>query len=68
MVCIGLKQSQYSGAGNASERIASVACEIGVDLTVPGTHEYRSLHKHLLGTTADRLFSRMELPLLAVKV
>jgi nucleotide-binding universal stress UspA family protein len=55
-------------SGNASERISAIARENGVDLTVLGTHEYGTMHKHLLGTTTDRLLSRMESPLLAVKV
>jgi nucleotide-binding universal stress UspA family protein len=54
--------------GNASERIASAAREIGVDLTVLGTHEYGTMHRHLLGTTTDKFLSKMESPLLAVKV
>jgi hypothetical protein len=35
--------------GNASERIAAVAREIGVDLTVLGTHDYGVMHNFLLG-------------------
>jgi len=54
--------------GNASERIATAAREIGIDLTVLGTHEYGAMHRHLLGTTTDKFLSRMESPLLAVKV
>jgi nucleotide-binding universal stress UspA family protein len=54
--------------GNPSERISAAAREIGVDLTVLGTHEYGTMHRHLLGATTDRLLSRMESPLLAVKV
>jgi nucleotide-binding universal stress UspA family protein len=54
--------------GNASQRIASVAREIGVDLTVLGTHEYGTMHRHLLGTTTDKLLSKMESSFLAVKV
>jgi nucleotide-binding universal stress UspA family protein len=54
--------------GNAGERIATAAREIGVDLTVLGTHEYGTMHRHLLGTTTDKLLSKMESPLLAVKV
>src|SRR6185295_12977134 len=54
--------------GNASERIAAVAHEAGVDLTVLGTHEYGTIHRNLLGTTADKLLSRLESPLLTVKV
>jgi nucleotide-binding universal stress UspA family protein len=55
-------------SGNASERIATAAREIGIDLTVLGTHEYGAMHRHLLGTTTDKFLSRMESPLLAVKV
>jgi len=54
--------------GNASERIAAVAREIGVDLTVLGTHDYGVMHNFLLGAMTDKIFSRMESPLLAVKV
>jgi len=54
--------------GNAGERIAAAAREIGVDLTVLGTHEYGTMHRHLLGTTTDKFLSSMKAPLLAVKV
>jgi|GEM_PF-2429491 len=54
--------------GNASERIAAAVREMGVDLTVLGTHEYGTMHRHLLGTTTDKFLSNMESPLLAVKV
>lgn len=54
--------------GTAGERIATAAREIGVDLTVLGTHEYGTMHRHLLGTTTDKLLSKMESPLLAVRV
>jgi nucleotide-binding universal stress UspA family protein len=55
-------------SGNVSERITTAAREIGVDLTVLGTHEYGAMHRHLLGTTTDKFLSKMESPLLAVKV
>jgi nucleotide-binding universal stress UspA family protein len=54
--------------GEPSERIASVAHEIGADLTILGTHEYGTVHKHLLGTTTDRLLSSLDVPLLTVKL
>src|SRR5207253_5244751 len=37
--------------GSPSDCIADVAAEIGADLTILGTHEYGTVHKHLLGTT-----------------
>jgi nucleotide-binding universal stress UspA family protein len=54
--------------GTASDRIADVANEIGADLTILGTHEYGRVHKHLLGTTTDRLLSKLSAPILAVKI
>ena len=54
--------------GNAGERIASVAREIGVDLTVLGTHEYGAMHRRVLGTTADRVLAKLESPLLALRI
>ena len=52
--------------GIASERIASVAHKFAVDLTVLGTHEYGSMHKHLLETAAGNRIPRLESPLLTV--
>jgi nucleotide-binding universal stress UspA family protein len=54
--------------GPASDRIAQVASEIGADLTILGTHEYRAIHKHLLGTTTDRLLTKIAAPILTVKM
>jgi nucleotide-binding universal stress UspA family protein len=54
--------------GSASDRIAAVASEIGADLTILGTHEYSAVHKHLLGTTTDRLLSTIAAPILTVKL
>lgn len=53
--------------GKASRQIATVAKRIGADLTVLGTHEYGAAHKHLLGTTTDRLLSTIESPLLTLR-
>jgi len=54
--------------GNAIERIAAVAREMAVDLTVLGTHEYGATHSHFLKSTTDKLLSRLESPVLAVKM
>jgi nucleotide-binding universal stress UspA family protein len=54
--------------GNPSDRIATVAAEIGADLTILGTHEYGMVQKHLLGTTTDKLLNTLGTPLLTVKL
>jgi nucleotide-binding universal stress UspA family protein len=54
--------------GNPGEIIADVAYEIGADLTILGTHEYGTLHQHLIGTTTDRLLSKTSTPILTVKL
>jgi len=55
-------------AGTPGDTIAKVASEMGADLTILGTHEYGAIHKHLLGTTTDRLLTKITTPLLAVKL
>jgi nucleotide-binding universal stress UspA family protein len=55
-------------SGPAGERIAEVAFEIGADLTVLGTHEYGTLHKHLLGTTTDGVLTKINSPVLTLKL
>lgn len=55
-------------SGSASDQIAQVAAEIGADLTILGTHEYRAIHKHLLGTTTDRVLAKIASPILTVKI
>jgi nucleotide-binding universal stress UspA family protein len=54
--------------GAASETIADVAFEVNADLTIMGTHEYGTIHKHLLGTTTDKLLARSATPVLAVRL
>src|SRR6185295_8262593 len=53
-------------AGAPGDAIADVAREVGANLTILGTHEYGSVHKHLLGTTTDRLLSKTSTPILTV--
>jgi nucleotide-binding universal stress UspA family protein len=54
--------------GSPDEVIAAVAFDIGADLTILGTHEYGLIHKHLIGTTTDRLLTKTATPLLTVKI
>jgi nucleotide-binding universal stress UspA family protein len=55
-------------AGSPAQVIADVAFEIGADLTILGTHEYGAIHKHLIGTTTDRLLTKTATPVLTVKI
>ena len=54
--------------GSPSDRIAEVSAEVGADLTILGTHEYGSIHTHLLGTTTDRLLTKTSVPVLTLKL
>jgi len=54
--------------GGASDRIADVAGELGADLTIVGTHGYEGLRRHFLGGTTDDLLTKIDSPLLAVKL
>jgi nucleotide-binding universal stress UspA family protein len=55
-------------SGSPGDTIADVAREVGADLTILGTHEYGTVHKHLIGTTTDRLLTRSSTPILTVKL
>jgi nucleotide-binding universal stress UspA family protein len=55
-------------AGSPDETIASVASDLGADLTILGTHEYGIVHQHLLGTTTDKLLTKTSTPVLTVKL
>jgi nucleotide-binding universal stress UspA family protein len=55
-------------AGSPGDTIAEVASEVGADLTILGTHEYGTVHQHLLGTTTDKLLTKTSTPVLTVKV
>jgi nucleotide-binding universal stress UspA family protein len=39
-----------------------------VSKTILGTHEYGVIHKHLIGTTTDKLLSKTSTPILTVKL
>jgi len=55
-------------SGSPGETIAEVARDIGADLTILGTHEYGAVHKHLIGTTTDKLLMKTSTPVLTVKL
>jgi nucleotide-binding universal stress UspA family protein len=55
-------------SGSPGDVIASVAFEVGADLTILGTHEYGTIHKHLIGTTTDKLLTKTSTPVLTVKI
>lgn len=55
-------------SGSPGDTIAEVAFEIGADLTILGTHEYGTIHQHLLGTTTDKLLTKTTTPVLTVKL
>jgi nucleotide-binding universal stress UspA family protein len=55
-------------SGAACDTIADVAFEVGADLTIMGTHEYGTIHKHLLGTTTDKLLAKSATAVLTVKL
>ena len=54
--------------GSPGDMIADVAFEVGADLTILGTHEYGTVHKHLIGTTTDKLLTRTSTPILTLKL
>jgi nucleotide-binding universal stress UspA family protein len=55
-------------AGSPGDAIADVASEIGADLTILGTHDYGAVHTHLIGTTTDRLLTKIGSPVLTVRL
>src|SRR5215813_895344 len=55
-------------SGSPGDVITNVAAEVGADLTILGTHEYGTVHKHLLGTTTDKLLTKTSTPVLTVKL
>jgi nucleotide-binding universal stress UspA family protein len=54
--------------GSPSDRIAEVAQKISADVTIMGTHEHGVVHKHVLGTTIDKLLMKTSVPVLALKL
>jgi nucleotide-binding universal stress UspA family protein len=60
-----IRRVEYGAAGDT---IANVALEVGADLTILGTHEYGTIHRHLLGTTTDKLLAKAATAVLTVKL
>ena len=54
--------------GSPSDVIANVARDVEVDLTILGTHEYGAVQKYLIGTTTDKLLTKISTPILTVKL
>jgi len=54
--------------GSPGDMIAEAAFQVGADLTILGTHEYGTIHKHLIGTTTDKLLTKTSTPVLTVKL
>ena len=54
--------------GSPGDMIAETAFQVGADLTILGTHEYGTIHKHLIGTTTDKLLTKTSTPVLTVKL
>ncbi len=55
-------------AGSPGDVIADVAFEVGADLTILGMHDYGTVHKHLIGTTTDKLLTKIASPVLTVRL
>ena len=54
--------------GHASDKIAEVANAYDVDLVVLGAHGYGPVQKHFVGTTTDKIMTKVSRPLLTVKI
>lgn len=55
-------------SGPAGVTIADVGFEVGADLTILGTHEYGTVHKHLIKTTTEKVLTKTSTPVLALKL
>jgi nucleotide-binding universal stress UspA family protein len=54
--------------GPASDKIAECADSYDVDLVILGAHGYGPVQKHFVGTTTDKVLTRVLRPLLTVKM
>ncbi|HLH30523.1 MAG TPA: universal stress protein [Terriglobia bacterium] len=54
--------------GHASDKIAEFADSYDVDLVVLGAHGYGPVQKHFVGTTTDKIMTKVARPLLTVKM
>jgi nucleotide-binding universal stress UspA family protein len=54
--------------GPASDKIAECAETCDADLVVLGAHGYGPVQKHFVGTTTDKVLSKISRPLMTVKI
>ena len=54
--------------GHASDKIAEQAEAYDVDLVILGAHGYGPVQKHFVGTTTDKIMTKVSRPLLTVKI
>ena len=54
--------------GPASDKIAECAEAYDIDLVVMGAHGYGPVQKHFVGTTTDKVLTKISKPLLTVKM
>jgi nucleotide-binding universal stress UspA family protein len=54
--------------GPASDKIAECAEACDVDLVVLGAHGYGPVQKHFVGTTTDKVLTKISRPLMTVKI
>jgi nucleotide-binding universal stress UspA family protein len=55
-------------AGSPGDTIADVAVEVRADLTILGTHDYGTIHKHFIGTTTYRLLPNIASRVLTLRL
>jgi nucleotide-binding universal stress UspA family protein len=54
--------------GHASEKLAELANAYDVDLVVLGAHGYGPVQKHFVGTTTDKILTKVSKPLMTVRI
>ena len=54
--------------GPVSDNIVKCADAYDVDLVILGAHGYGPVEKHFVGTTTDRVLTKLSRPLLTVKI
>jgi nucleotide-binding universal stress UspA family protein len=54
--------------GSATEKIVECADACAADLVILGAHGYGPVEKHFVGTTTDKVLSRLSRPILTVRI
>ena len=54
--------------GPVSDKIAECAAALDVNLVILGAHGYGPVEKHFVGTTTDKILTKLPRPLLTVKI